>query len=261
MTMTAHPALVLNADFRPMSYFPLSLLSWQDAVQAVFGDRVSVVAEYDAWARSPSTQIRLPSVVALRKYQSAARRVAFTRFNVFLRDDLVEYRHGLYAVQYAQGQCSADEAASSAARADAQGVAGGEARVSAWLFARELGGLSLLGCPARGLTSRSSVEESVAVRRRRSRVQVAPRRASRKVPLEWPATRLENGWAPQGVAFEPSTFRQQGCGRLQWIARTNRHPRAQILKRQRGLTVNQVPSGSAGSSPALCTNTIMSVAQ
>jgi 5-methylcytosine-specific restriction endonuclease McrA len=86
MTMTAHPALVLNADFRPMSYFPLSLLSWQDTVQAVFGDRVSVVAEYDVWARSPSTQIRLPSVVALRRYQSAARRVAFTRFNVFLRD-------------------------------------------------------------------------------------------------------------------------------------------------------------------------------
>jgi 5-methylcytosine-specific restriction endonuclease McrA len=84
--MTAHPALVLNADFRPMSYFPLSLLSWQDAVHAVFSERVAVVAEYDAWARSPSTKLRLPSVVALRKYQPAKRRVAFTRFNVFLRD-------------------------------------------------------------------------------------------------------------------------------------------------------------------------------
>ncbi|HTW51837.1 MAG TPA: HNH endonuclease, partial [Stellaceae bacterium] len=29
------PALVLNADFRPLSYFPLSLWSWQDAVKAV----------------------------------------------------------------------------------------------------------------------------------------------------------------------------------------------------------------------------------
>jgi 5-methylcytosine-specific restriction endonuclease McrA len=86
MTMTAHPALVLNADFRPMSYFPLSLLGWEDAVQAVFTRRVAVVAEYDAWVRSPSTRIRLPSVVALRKYQRSARRVAFTRFNVFLRD-------------------------------------------------------------------------------------------------------------------------------------------------------------------------------
>ena len=86
MSMSAHPALVLNADFRPMSYFPLSLLSWQDAISAVFSQRVSVVAEYNAWARSPSTQIRLPSVVALRKYQRPPRRVAFTRFNVFLRD-------------------------------------------------------------------------------------------------------------------------------------------------------------------------------
>ena len=86
MSISALPALVLNADFRPMSYFPLSLLSWQDAVHAVFSERVSVVAEYDVCARSPSTQIRLPSVVALRKYQRASRRVAFTRFNVFLRD-------------------------------------------------------------------------------------------------------------------------------------------------------------------------------
>jgi 5-methylcytosine-specific restriction endonuclease McrA len=82
MTVTAHPALVLNADFQPMSYFPLMLMSWQDAVHAVFSERVAVVAEYDKWARSPSTQIRLPSVVALRKYQPSARRVAFTRFNV-----------------------------------------------------------------------------------------------------------------------------------------------------------------------------------
>jgi 5-methylcytosine-specific restriction endonuclease McrA len=79
MTMTAHPALVLNADFRPMSYFPLSLLSWQDAISAVFSQRVSVVAEYDAWACSPSTRIRLPSVVALRRYQRTPQRVAFTR--------------------------------------------------------------------------------------------------------------------------------------------------------------------------------------
>jgi 5-methylcytosine-specific restriction endonuclease McrA len=86
MTMTAHPALVLNADFRPLSYFPLSLLSWQDAVTAVLCRRVAVVAEYDAWVRSPSTLIRLPSVVALRTYRRQSRRVAFTRFNVFLRD-------------------------------------------------------------------------------------------------------------------------------------------------------------------------------
>ena len=84
--MQAHPALVLNADFRPLSYFPLSLLSWQDAITAVFKDHVSVVAEYDKWVSSPSTKIRLPSVVALRDYIPMPKRVAFTRFNVLLRD-------------------------------------------------------------------------------------------------------------------------------------------------------------------------------
>jgi 5-methylcytosine-specific restriction endonuclease McrA len=84
--MHANPALVLNADFRPLSYFPLSLISWQDAVQAVFAGKVAVVSEYDAYARSPSRKIRLPSVIALRHYQPLPKRVAFTRFNVFLRD-------------------------------------------------------------------------------------------------------------------------------------------------------------------------------
>jgi len=84
--MHANRALVLNADFRPLSYFPLSLISWQDAVQALFAEKVSAVAEYDAWARSPSREIRLPSVVALREYHPLPKRVAFTRFNVFLRD-------------------------------------------------------------------------------------------------------------------------------------------------------------------------------
>ena len=84
--MQANEALVLNADFRPLSYFPLSTMRWQDAVTAVVKDSVAVVAEYDQWATSPSTRIRLPSVVALRSYRPLPERVAFTRFNVFLRD-------------------------------------------------------------------------------------------------------------------------------------------------------------------------------
>jgi 5-methylcytosine-specific restriction endonuclease McrA len=80
------PALVLNADFRPLSYFPLSVWSWQDAVKAVVLDRVSVLSEYETEVHSPSFALRLPSVIALREYIPAARRPAFTRFNVFLRD-------------------------------------------------------------------------------------------------------------------------------------------------------------------------------
>ena len=59
---------------------------WEHAIKAVVGETVSVVAEYDVVARSPSTTIRLPSVIALKGYQPAPRHIAFTRFNVFLRD-------------------------------------------------------------------------------------------------------------------------------------------------------------------------------
>ena len=80
------PALVLNADFRPLSYFPLSLWGWQDAIKAVFLGRVNVVSEYDQVVHSPSLEIALPSVIALKEYIHPSRRPAFTRFNVFLRD-------------------------------------------------------------------------------------------------------------------------------------------------------------------------------
>ena len=125
--------------------------------------------------------IRLPSVVALRKYQRSARRVAFTRFNVFLRDRFTcQYCGEVFAssaltfehviprsrggqttwsnivtacvpVQHGQGQLAAHQAAAPAEGADAQRAAGGQARVSARLSARELDGLPLLGRAARGL--------------------------------------------------------------------------------------------------------------
>ena len=82
----ACPALVLNADFRPLSYYPLSLWSWQDAIKAVFLDRVNIVSQYDKTVRSPNFEMRLPSVVSLKTYVKPSRQPAFTRFNVFLRD-------------------------------------------------------------------------------------------------------------------------------------------------------------------------------
>lgn len=81
------PALVLNADFRPLSYYPLSLLPWQEAVKAVVLDRVSIIAEYDEVVRSQRQVIRIPSVVVLKDFVKPQKRVAFTRFNLFLRDE------------------------------------------------------------------------------------------------------------------------------------------------------------------------------
>ncbi len=85
--LKAFPALVLNADYRPLSYLPLSLWPWQEAVKAVWLDRVDIVAEYEATVRSQRMEIRIPSVVVLKDYVKPRKRVAFTRFNLFLRDE------------------------------------------------------------------------------------------------------------------------------------------------------------------------------
>jgi 5-methylcytosine-specific restriction endonuclease McrA len=82
-----HPALVLNADYRPLSYFPLSLWSWQEAIKAAYLDRVSIIAEYDEVVHSPSVAIRIPSVIVLKDFVKPAKTTAFTRFNLFLRDE------------------------------------------------------------------------------------------------------------------------------------------------------------------------------
>ena len=80
------PALVLNADFRPLSYYPLSLWCWQDAVKSVFLERVSIVSNYERKIRSPSFEMNLPSVIALKNFIKPSTHPNFTRFNVFLRD-------------------------------------------------------------------------------------------------------------------------------------------------------------------------------
>ena len=80
------PALVLNADYRPLSYYPLSLWCWQDVVRDVFLDRVNVVSEYDREIRSPSFSMKLPSVISLKTFIKPSEHPNFTRFNVFLRD-------------------------------------------------------------------------------------------------------------------------------------------------------------------------------
>ena len=50
--------LVLNADYRPLSTYPLSIIAAQDAVSAIWRERVDVVEAWpDAFFRSPSTTI------------------------------------------------------------------------------------------------------------------------------------------------------------------------------------------------------------
>ena len=90
------PALVLNADFTPLSYYPLSLWPWQTAIKAVFLERVDIIANYDREVHSQAWSMPLPSVIALRQYVKPNEFPAFTRFNVFLRDK--------FACQYCAGR-------------------------------------------------------------------------------------------------------------------------------------------------------------
>lgn len=90
-SLDGYPCLVLNADYQPLSYVPLSLWSWQDAIKAVFLGKVTVVDVYpDKAVRAAYCEFPLPSVIAVTDYIQPKQGVpAFTRRNVLLRD---EYR-------------------------------------------------------------------------------------------------------------------------------------------------------------------------
>ena len=80
-------ALVLNADGRPLGTWPLSLISAQDAISAVWRDRASVVETWeDAFFRSPSTTIAVPKTLMLRQYAPISGDPKFCRRSILLRD-------------------------------------------------------------------------------------------------------------------------------------------------------------------------------
>ena len=88
MSHTANfPALVLNADFRPVSVFPLSTWSFEKTLNKFLKGRVTVVEEYDVELRSPNLTYRPPSVIALKNYVQVPEKVPFNRMNILLRDN------------------------------------------------------------------------------------------------------------------------------------------------------------------------------
>lgn len=81
-------ALVLNADFLPLSYTPLELWSWQDTIKAVAERKAVPVSFYEGiYIRSPSIEMQLPSVIMLTKYVRRCQKVALTRYNIIVRDE------------------------------------------------------------------------------------------------------------------------------------------------------------------------------
>jgi len=79
--------LVLNADMQPLSWAPLSAWSWQQGLVAVLQERVIQVKTYEGLRVSSANQsFEIPAVVALKTYRRR-KKVPYTRFNVFLRDE------------------------------------------------------------------------------------------------------------------------------------------------------------------------------
>lgn len=86
--MNAYPSLLLNADYMPLSRRPLSTLSMQETIKGVFLERFIVVEEYDRIIHSAGRtfEMRVPSVVALKSYQSQNHIAPFTRMGILLRE-------------------------------------------------------------------------------------------------------------------------------------------------------------------------------
>lgn len=78
--------LVLNSDFRPLATYPLSLITGQEAVKAVYRGRAMVVEEWSEVFHSPSVEIYVPRVIALRQYAPISAEPKFCRRSILLRD-------------------------------------------------------------------------------------------------------------------------------------------------------------------------------
>lgn len=103
---TSLRTLVLNADGRPLSTWPLNLISAQDAVTAAWLDKAVVVEEWPgAFFRSPSTTIAVPKTMMLRAYAHVGSEPKFCRRSILLRDN---YRCQYCGEEFSDGELTYD---------------------------------------------------------------------------------------------------------------------------------------------------------
>ena len=80
---TPRATLLLNS-----TYEPLKVISWQRAVGMVWVGKVEVLRSYESVLRAVSWSVAMPAVVRLHQFVRRHRaRIAFSRRNVFLRDE------------------------------------------------------------------------------------------------------------------------------------------------------------------------------
>lgn len=79
--------LILNQDYRPLSFLPLSAVSWKDAIRLSFLQKINVIEYYEDWViHSPSTTLQVPALAVTKEYLKYNQGVKFSRKAVYLRD-------------------------------------------------------------------------------------------------------------------------------------------------------------------------------
>jgi 5-methylcytosine-specific restriction endonuclease McrA len=82
--------LMLNADGAPISYLPLSTISWEDAIKYLVLDKATPLEFYEDWVvHSATWETAVPSVMILKEYEKRKTGIRFSKHNVFLRDGYV----------------------------------------------------------------------------------------------------------------------------------------------------------------------------
>lgn len=80
--------LLLNANATPVSYFPLSRVSWEESVKLRLYKQVNVIEEYKDWSvGSPSIRINVPSIIMLANMVQYNKKINCSREGIYLRDD------------------------------------------------------------------------------------------------------------------------------------------------------------------------------
>lgn len=79
--------LVLNADFIPLHLVPLSTISWQEAICLVFQQKATAIEYYEEEVSSPTTTMKVPSVVVLKSYKYFKKHAKLNKYNIKLRDE------------------------------------------------------------------------------------------------------------------------------------------------------------------------------
>lgn len=81
---------MLNADGAPVSWLPLSVISWEEAIKYMVLDKATVLDWYDDWiVHSANWETAVPSVMILKEYEKRKTSIRYSKHNVFLRDGYV----------------------------------------------------------------------------------------------------------------------------------------------------------------------------